>query len=241
METTSLNSGTYTLSELWKQGFGTISANRVLSNTLRMNSVIANVLIANAPQVAVSFVYIFYNNVLTCMLGEHERNKFTKTRKGLHVSKPRGAQRSTFWLQVPYRYIVPLMSTMAVLHWLIARSIFLVKIKVYDINHQPLPSKDVNACGYSTIALVFAVIVGGVLIVALIGISFCRLDGGMRIIGPCSITLSAAASAGAEEQGAARLPLMYGVIEENTGEQVRTRVGFSSKEVTPLVDGVVYT
>ena len=241
MHTTARGNVVYSFAELWHQGFGSINTKAVLQPT-QDRPLIANVLLANAPQIAISFVYVFYNSILTCMVGEAEHARFAKVRKPLRVSKPRGAQRSTFWLQLPYRYSLPLMLSMAFLHWLIARSIFLVKIRVYDLNHVELPADSVNACGYSTMALIFAVGLGGIMIIALLGNGFRKLDLGMPIAGCCSLVLSASAQAGALERDVALQPLMYGVISDNrAGEFVKARAGFSSKKVTPLRDGVVYS
>ena len=205
-------------------------------------SLVANVLRANAPQAAVSFIYIFYNNVLTCMVGGHEYTRFASTRKSLRVSEPRGTQRSTFWLQLPYRYILPLMSAMAVLHWLIARSIFLVKITVYYPDQSLDPANSISACGYSTIALVFAVCLGGILTLPLYGLAFRKLDPGMPIAASCSLLLSAACHLGGNEENAALQPLKYGVVSDNqSNEKAKARVGFSSQEVAPLVSGVIYS
>ena len=205
-------------------------------------SLIINVLRANAPQFAISLVYVFYNNVFTCMVGQHEYAKFASVRKALRVSKPEGKQRSTFWLQLPYRYVLPLMAAMAILHWLIARSIFVVQIRVYDLDHSFMPDKSVNACGYSTIALIFAVGLGGIMILTLVGFAFRRLDPGMPVAVSCSVILSGAAQAGAAEKDAAFQPPMYGVVlqPQAHGQQIQ-RAGFSSKEVRPLMDGVIYS
>lgn len=55
--------------------------------------------------------------------------QFASTRRTLRVSKPQGQQRSTYWLQLPYRYSVPLMGAMVLLHWLMSRGLFLASIR----------------------------------------------------------------------------------------------------------------
>lgn len=44
-------------------------------------------------------------------------------KKTLRVSRSRAGQRPTIWLQMPYKYNIPLLTSEALLHWLIARSL----------------------------------------------------------------------------------------------------------------------
>jgi hypothetical protein len=60
-----------------------------------------NVLLANSPQVILSAIYYAYNGIFTLFLLAAEWNSYASQRKGLRVSScPRGAQRSTYWLQL---------------------------------------------------------------------------------------------------------------------------------------------
>ena len=68
------------------------------------------------PQLLLYFTYVIYNGVLTPMLRSKEYLRFSTRRKVLRVPAPVGAQRLTYWLQVPYRNAVPAMAAMAVLH-----------------------------------------------------------------------------------------------------------------------------
>ncbi|WYZ34024.1 hypothetical protein EsH8_I_000300 [Colletotrichum jinshuiense] len=205
------------------------------------SSLIYNVLLANTPQIIISFVYLFYNNVFTCMVFGHEYARFASFRKPLRVSRPYGQQRTTLWLQLPYRYIVPIMVTMAFLHWAVSRSIYLVQLTVFDNNGIELPNSAVDGCGYSPPAIALALCLGGVLILMLIGFSLRRLDPGIPIAGSCSLAISAAAHTGSYEADAAAHPLQYGVITQaGVDELGRRRVGFSSTPVEPLVRDEAY-
>ncbi|KAI8181002.1 hypothetical protein KHU50_002735 [Colletotrichum sp. SAR 10_65] len=198
------------------QGFNTSPANTI-EFTLG-NSLISNVLLANTPQIVISFVYLFYNNVFTCMVMAHEYARFASVRKPLRVTRPYGEQRSTFWLQLPYRYIVPIMLIMAFMHWSVSRSIYLVQLEIYDNNGELIAGRSVTGC-----------------------LSARKLDPGMPIAGSCSLVISAAAHAGQDEVDAAARHLQYGVIsEDDTGGRDRRRVGFSSRSVEKLVDGETY-
>ena len=79
-----------------------------------------------------TYANITTEGVFTCMSLSTELADFAVEAKSMRVSSPKGAQRSTYWLQLPYRWSLPLMGTMAVLHWLISEAIFIVNIKVLD-------------------------------------------------------------------------------------------------------------
>jgi hypothetical protein len=205
----------------------------------KSTSTLFNVVLPNVPQILVSFVSVFYNNAITYMLLAYEWSKFASDRKPLRVTSPTGQQRSTFWLQLPYRYALPLMATMALLHWLISQSIFLVQKNVYDEFGKLMPQHSTNECQYSSFAILLAVIVGALLTLALIAISFRKLKPGIPMVGSCSIAISAACG-NAMEVDAATKPLKYGVLSKAPDKDGINYVGFSQYDVAPLVDGVAY-
>lgn len=102
------------------------------------------------------------------MLVGYEFSKFAHDRKSLRVSSPTGQQRSTYWLQLPYRYSIPLMCSMGLIHFFTSRGIYLVNIKVYDITGKDVPSRGSLAYATSSLALVFAFVVMTVVLFALI-------------------------------------------------------------------------
>jgi hypothetical protein len=55
---------------------------------------LAQILVANVPQFAITVSYYFYNNVLTTMLASAEYNSYGVRRTGLSVSWPRRTQLS---------------------------------------------------------------------------------------------------------------------------------------------------
>ena len=80
--------------------------------------------VANLPQVALSIAYLAYNGLFTRMLGEWEWSLLSVRYQGLRVSRPKGRQRSSYRLQLPYRWSIPLMATSGLLHWLVSNCIF---------------------------------------------------------------------------------------------------------------------
>lgn len=48
------------------------------------------------------------------------------------VTYPKGQQRSTYYLQLPYRYVIPLMILLVAMHFLTSQSIFLARLQYWD-------------------------------------------------------------------------------------------------------------
>ncbi|KAL9122400.1 MAG: hypothetical protein Q9187_001037, partial [Circinaria calcarea] len=232
------------LSELWAQGFGTVSTGFIITATIAL-PLTANVIVANTPQLLISFVAVFYNGLLTCMLLSSEANDFARRRKTLRVSRPRGPQRSTYWLQLPYRYAVPLLVAMGALHWLVSQSIFLARVNIYDkyghlaptatSNAYLKPQNSLSSCGWSPKAIIFALILGGAIILTLYLLGFRKYDAGMPVVGSCSAAISAACHRLDEGPEVAELPLKYGVL--GAGSDSVDRAGFAAGEVRRLAAG----
>jgi hypothetical protein len=228
-------------SSMWKSGFGTISVGSIVPGSGRW-SMLGNVVFANAPQLVISAVYLIFNNMLTRMVTAHEYSRFAIERRVLRVSKPKGEQRTTLWLQLPYRYVLPLMTAMALLHWTLSRSLFPVSIEQYHNPRRPPGSPLVVATGYSTLAIFTSVIIGATIFVGLALLAiFRKLSPGIPVMGSCSLAISAACHPSPEDKGLSTRKLMYGVLTSGEEYQEDLRVSFSSKAVTPLVDGIVYT
>ena len=120
-----------------------------------------------------------YNGLYTSMLMEQEWQSFAHRRKQLRVSLPVEGQRATYFLTLPYRYSVPLMVVCGLMHWLISQSIFLAHVLVYDTNGERLPRKDVLTCGYSPIGIIFSIVGGGIMLVALVANGLRRFKPGL--------------------------------------------------------------
>jgi hypothetical protein len=96
--------GIYDLSTLWQLGFGQVNANAIVGSA--PSGLIAKVLFANLPQGILSFLYLTYNGLYSCMLGAHEWSLFATRRRTVRVTAPVGKQRSTYYLQLPYWYAI---------------------------------------------------------------------------------------------------------------------------------------
>lgn len=191
-------------------------------------------LIANLPQLVLSFTYLLYNALYTCMLLADEWSRYGHSRKALRVSSPIWEQRSTYRLQLPYLYSIPLLAVSTWMHWLVSQSIFLVRIAVYDSSGQELNPLSKYSVGYSCIAIICTIFFGSLMVLVALANGFRKDRGGMPLVGSCSAAISAACHPHSEDSAAALLPLQWGVHHEKDGIGY---CGFSSREVRkPVVE-----
>ncbi len=125
------------LRNVWEQGFKVDPAatagdlGPMMGDAARSTLVtlLINVLVASSPQLLTSSVYLIYNNILTRQLVIDEFLRFLDKdgKKALRVSSPIGMQRSSYFLSLPLKYSVPLLTLSTLLHWLMSQSLFLVQ------------------------------------------------------------------------------------------------------------------
>ncbi|KAK8097762.1 uncharacterized protein PG998_013248 [Apiospora kogelbergensis] len=131
-----------------------------------------NILIANSPQILMSVLYLFYNNILTRQLAADEWLGFLKPqgKKPLRVSSPIGMQRSSYFLTLPFKYSGTLLVFNGILHWLISQALFLVRTSVFKSgpNATRLSQFDTSGRGYSPLASILALGVAVLLILLLV-------------------------------------------------------------------------
>ncbi|KAH7405997.1 hypothetical protein DE146DRAFT_787173 [Phaeosphaeria sp. MPI-PUGE-AT-0046c] len=199
-------------------GFNTIHPTFMLFDIVRLtgnsaSSLLPAVLLANLPQLVVSLIYVSYNSVWTSMLMGLEWSQYALKRKVLRVSYPTQPQRSTYRLQIPYRYGVPLMVLIGSTHFLISESIFVVQLRVMALSGQEDPEQSFVTCGYSMLALLVTMVVGAVAVLAIIGFGLRRYEPGMILVKCSSAAISAACHPRADEDSDAALqPLQWGAV-----------------------------
>lgn len=201
-------------------------------NQYPIGSLISVVLFANLPQNIVSFLYLTYNALFTCMLVGKEWDGFSRKRETLRVTCPVGNQRSTYWLQLPYQYSIPLLMASAGLHWLISQAIFLVQIQTPGLEQVVL------ACGCLPIPIITIIPVGVIQTSALIWSGFRRFEKGRAPDGLCSAIISAACHRPVEDVGAEVWPIKWGAIA--TQDSAIGHCCITSFEVSPPVEGKLY-
>lgn len=222
-------------------GFGAVNSNMLLNANLPeegASGLTSSVLFANFPQVVLSFVYLSLNALVTCMLLAHEYSGYEIHRKPLRVTTPYGQQRSTYWLQIPFTYGIPLIATSAILHWLISQAVFLVRVE--DYGYKVSYSNSISAVGLSPAPMLVVVILGVCITAAAIGMGFRKLRGSsMPVAASCSLAMAAAAHRPAGDFDAAVLPVKWGEVVDMSNADVG-HCCFTSQEVIDTDFGKEY-
>ncbi|KAI9767495.1 MAG: hypothetical protein M1835_007039 [Candelina submexicana] len=240
-----LRGGSKDIKTLWSLGLGAVHPQSLISGwslpSGGTSAIIPSVLVANVPQPILSFLYLLINGLCTSMLLAQEWSGFADERKTLRVSNPNGTQRSTYFLQLPYRYALPLLAFSGVLHWLVSQSIFLANVSTYNSDGSLHEANNISTCGYSPIAMMFVLIVGSLLLIFVLGLGARRLNAGMQLAGSCSAAISAACHQPPDDDGAASLPVLWGKLpKEFMKEGQIGHCCFSSFSVDKPVVGELY-
>ena len=222
--------------------FGEISADSLIYIHGYNFNVIAVVLLANAPQFLISLLYFGFNGLFTNMLLVKEWTDYAHSRKSLRVTAPTGQQRSTYRLQLPYRYGIPLMVIAALLHWLVSQAIFLVRVQRFDYNGEIDHENELSTCGYSSLGILSSVVIGAFTLLLGLANGFRKYRPGMPLARSCSAAISAACHPPEGDEDAARKKVMWGVVKGRI-ENEEAGIGhcsFSSLEVSILKKKQVY-
>ncbi|KAM6535879.1 hypothetical protein FALCPG4_005408 [Fusarium falciforme] len=179
-------------------GFGSVDAAAVVTyrsvptSTKYRYRILAAVVVANLPQMIFSVITFSLNNLLTVIYTAQEWEGFSRHRKTLRVSEPKGEQRSTYFLQLPYRIAVPFNVATGVISWLLSNSVFPLDIYSYDSLGRAIQGVEVTACGFSPWPMVLAIAVGVVLVAGVCSFFLFRFASTMPMVGTCSAAISAA-------------------------------------------------
>ncbi|KAH7309646.1 hypothetical protein B0I35DRAFT_359414 [Stachybotrys elegans] len=167
------------------------------------------VITANSPQLLLSISYFIYNSLYTRVCVEKEWSSYAVAHRALRVTQPEGSQRSTYRLQLPYSYSVPLMIVSALMHWLVSNTLYLFVLEggyyrvFFDTFLDPDPGPDTNyksglssdaylAIGYSTVAILAVLIAALVLVAVPLVLYYKHIRSPMPLGGNNSIIISAA-------------------------------------------------
>jgi hypothetical protein len=215
----------------WNIGFGSPNTKTFIKWHLPKtgtSALLGNSFVINIPQIAFSFLYLAFNALLTVLLLGHEWHSYEWKRKGLRVSAARGGvQRSTYFLQLPFRYSVPLLVVSGVTHWLISQSIYLISVTSFDATGErlngtkslytatPNPSNDITTAGYSPIGILLVLCCVCGFLATLLFLGRSRFPEGLPVAGSCSAAMSAACHLSHSElQNPQQSPLQWGVTTE---------------------------
>ncbi|PUU72168.1 hypothetical protein B9Z19DRAFT_1172619 [Tuber borchii] len=163
------------LKSMWTRGLGKVNGVSILAS-LNPSNVTLAILLSNIPQTTLSFLYLIYNSLFTCMLSGHEWSLF-------------GHHHRT--LRIPYTYAIPLMTLSGLLHWLTSQSIFFARVDISDpFGRDTL--EPINAVGYSCIAIIFALLLGILALISAVGMGYRQFASEITTAGSFSAAISAA-------------------------------------------------
>lgn len=235
------------LSKIAQYGLGKVHTDTILDrNSKTSDTLFANVLLANTPQTVMSLVYFNFNALFTSISLITEWDRFGKEQKGLRVSSNRqGDQRQAYFLQLPYRYSLPLAVFSGAMHWLISQSLFLVNIEIWNSHDTKIDS--VTSCGWSPLGIICVVVTGTIMVVTgtimvvfLLATGFRHLRyGGIPVAVSCSAAISAACHPAPDEEPQMwKRVLHWGVVSEPDSES--PHCSFSSREIEAPIEGMKY-
>ncbi|KIW64190.1 hypothetical protein PV04_09143 [Phialophora macrospora] len=192
--------GDKTIQNAWSIGLGTVRPQNLIMGFnipgYENKTIAISTLIANAPQALFSFLYVCYNSLFTIMFLARELMRFGVTagrgRKYLRVSEARGEQKSTYFLQLPFKYGIPLLIGSGLMHWLVSQSVFLANIAVIPRDGSVPMQDEITTVAYSPIGMLFMLFLGFFLLVFLFATALRKLPFGMPLIGSNSMAISAA-------------------------------------------------
>lgn len=160
------------------------------------------------------------------------------------------AEVSTCFLHVPYAYGIPMVTTSAVLHWLISQSFFVGIIESRPLIGQPMTPESTRlfleptvnlgpVVAFSPIPLLCILILGIILVLILLALACRKLQSSIPVARSCSLALSAACHPPAGDAGAAYSLLRWGALDYEPGQEIG-HFCFTTKEVHAPVAGRPY-
>jgi hypothetical protein len=137
----------------------------------------------NMWQGILSLFYPLLNGTLTAMIMNAEWASYVTNRTPLRTTRPKGQQRSTSWLQLPYRRSIPFLITMTTLRWGLSQFIFLLPVKMYKRGVEQ-PDLAFTGIGYSAVAILSTWILPFLLLLVILGFGiFKKYPPGTPIVG----------------------------------------------------------
>ncbi|KAG0124856.1 hypothetical protein HOY82DRAFT_633199 [Tuber indicum] len=232
--------GAYLSNDFKSIGFGKVNTVSIIG--LLFRNISRAILLANFPQTILSFLYLAYNSLFTCMLLGHEWSLFSHHRRSLRVTSPRPGQRSTYWLQVPYNYGIPLMTLSSLLHWLTSQSIFLVRFEMWDPLGREIFAR-MSVVGYSCIAIISVLALGTLALLTAVGMGYKQTPAETTTVGSCSVAISAACHALEDSEMIIGKKMRWGDVGNvgNVPNMGVRHLTFSSGKVGKPMFGAVYS
>ncbi|KAH8649861.1 hypothetical protein BX600DRAFT_554327 [Xylariales sp. PMI_506] len=168
--------------------FGVDSRNPEVESQDGINMLI---ILANLPQLLLSMAYMVYNGLFTRICSEFEWATYSVKYQPLRVTLKKGEQGSTYRLQLPYHWSIPLLFVSITLHWLFSNCIYLIIYESYDA-YWPYESTTSQGLEFSTITILTSLIICLGLALVPVILAAAKLPGKIAMAGNCSAVISAA-------------------------------------------------
>ncbi|KAG5665370.1 hypothetical protein KAF25_009495, partial [Fusarium avenaceum] len=173
--------------------FGHDPSNKALNmNGLEDISFVGKTMLANTPQLILSICYMAYNGLFTRMLAEVEWSKYSINYRSLRVTSPQGQQRSTYRLQLPYRWSIPLVLVSVLLHWTYSNCIYVTNYEIYNPEYPYDMKSSSETLQYSALAVLVALVLSIAVALSPLFLVCMRLPGKLPIGASNSAVISAA-------------------------------------------------
>lgn len=152
------------------------------------------------------------------MLVAAEWSHYSNHKKSLRVSAPRLAQRSSYFLSMPFRFGIPLLVISAVAPWLASQSLFLIRAQVLPADGSNAVVQINNRVGFSPMASLLALILTTLMLLFFLGLGLLKkhpgVESSMPMVSTCSAAISAACHRHKDDVDAHLLPVQWGTIPE---------------------------
>ncbi|RDW74212.1 hypothetical protein BP5796_07654 [Coleophoma crateriformis] len=225
----------------WDWNWATSSAKQlpIAQSSFDTGGILFNAWLANAPQLLLSVAYFALNRMCTSICFIREWNDCATHRKGLRVTERSGEQRPAYFLQLPYRWAIPLTITSGLLHWLLSQSLFLVLLEIRDTDGTIISSESRSTVGYSNLSLlVFATIYFAMLLPVLV-LQLRKITFRIPSANHCSLVISAACHPPPDDRNAQLRNVQWGAVRARYGGKIG-HCSFTSEEVLPPEEGKFY-
>ena len=234
-------------SVIWQLGLGTqpsflsskeLGFSTYAAATSASRAYISGTVLANTPQLALSALYLFYNNFFTRVSMAFEFTSYHTHRRGLRVSFPAkdSAQRGSYFLQFPLRYSLLMIAYFAVTHTFLSESLFLKRTyAIYPLsftNGNDVGKYLVSRIGFSLLGTFFLTILLFALVAFSVGVGFWRRDWVLPVTNGESRSISAMCHPPEGQQDVQLTKVRWGVtgMRKKDGELVG-HCSFSSRPV----------
>ncbi|EPS44867.1 hypothetical protein H072_1138 [Dactylellina haptotyla CBS 200.50] len=156
------------------------------------NKFYLQILQINMPQLIISLIYILINATLTIVCMNEEFIRYGRRPGPLRLTEPKGKQKGTYFLSLPFRYAIPLQVIFTLLPWLFPQGLFYKRISFYDWFGRTNTSPSVSGIFARAGPIQIFFILFLAMILFLFFLAWTKYPGGAPIVGTSTAAISAA-------------------------------------------------